>query len=182
MQHDSSLGAKPELYQPGGILLSALFALGCGYFYYWYFTIPQFPALQSPMVHLHVPLGVLALAAAMTAFAMALYGVLKFGHMPSVVMVLQGLTGGVFLINLVVGAYLANYTWGTYWNWDPKEIWALIIFIYVILPTSLCIALLRINWLRIALLALQLVGFLFVLSLDYWMHGLHSYGFLFIGE
>ena len=27
---------------------------------------------------------------------------------------------------IAAGAYWANQTWGSYWNWDPKETWAAI--------------------------------------------------------
>jgi cytochrome c-type biogenesis protein CcsB len=29
-------------------------------------------------------------------------------------------------LTIATGAYWANQTWGTYWNWDPKETWAAI--------------------------------------------------------
>ena len=29
-------------------------------------------------------------------------------------------------IGIFVGAIWANVSWGTYWSWDPKEVWALI--------------------------------------------------------
>ncbi|XAR69523.1 hypothetical protein NMG60_11001142 [Bertholletia excelsa] len=35
--------------------------------------------------------------------------------------------GFIFLtIGILSGAVWANETWGSYWNWDPKEIWAFI--------------------------------------------------------
>ena len=34
-------------------------------------------------------------------------------------------------IGIVTGAFWANVAWGTYWGWDPKETWSLIVwFIY----------------------------------------------------
>ncbi|GHS91160.1 hypothetical protein FACS1894203_1410 [Bacteroidia bacterium] len=30
---------------------------------------------------------------------------------------------------IFVGAIWANVSWGRYWGWDPKEVWALITFI-----------------------------------------------------
>lgn len=32
-------------------------------------------------------------------------------------------------IGILLGAVWANVSWGTYWSWDPKEVWALIAFI-----------------------------------------------------
>ena len=37
-------------------------------------------------------------------------------------------------IGIFLGAVWANVSWGTYWNWDPKEVWALITFIIYALP------------------------------------------------
>jgi len=39
------------------------------------------------------------------------------------------LTVGVF-----IGAIWANVSWGSYWSWDPKEVWALITLIIYALP------------------------------------------------
>src|SRR5512133_992487 len=34
-------------------------------------------------------------------------------------------------LGIVTGAAWANYAWGTYWSWDPKETWSLIVwFVY----------------------------------------------------
>ena len=42
----------------------------------------------------------------------------------------------VFLLALgiVIGALWANISWGNYWTWDPKEVWALITLIVYALP------------------------------------------------
>ena len=29
-------------------------------------------------------------------------------------------------IGIITGAVWANYAWGSYWSWDPKETWSLI--------------------------------------------------------
>ena len=31
-------------------------------------------------------------------------------------------------IGIFIGAVWANVSWGSYWAWDPKEVWALITF------------------------------------------------------
>lgn len=38
---------------------------------------------------------------------------------------------GTFLLGtgIVLGAVWANVSWGSYWSWDPKEVWALAAFI-----------------------------------------------------
>ena len=35
---------------------------------------------------------------------------------------------GSLAVGIFVGAVWANVSWGTYWSWDAKEVWALITF------------------------------------------------------
>ena len=37
-------------------------------------------------------------------------------------------------IGIIIGAVWANISWGNYWSWDPKEVWALITLIVYALP------------------------------------------------
>ena len=37
-------------------------------------------------------------------------------------------------VGIIIGALWANISWGTYWSWDPKEVWALITLIIYSLP------------------------------------------------
>ena len=48
----------------------------------------------------------------------------------------------VFLltVGIFVGAIWANVSWGRYWGWDPKEVWALItmlVYAFALHPSSL---------------------------------------------
>ncbi|MDR0610170.1 MAG: cytochrome c biogenesis protein CcsA [Planctomycetaceae bacterium] len=43
----------------------------------------------------------------------------------------------LLILGTVLGARWADYSWGRFWSWDPKEVWALItIFFYVIVLHS----------------------------------------------
>ena len=35
---------------------------------------------------------------------------------------------------IVIGAVWANISWGNYWSWDPKEVWALITLLVYLYP------------------------------------------------
>ena len=37
-------------------------------------------------------------------------------------------------IGIIIGAVWANVSWGNYWSWDPKEVWALITLIIYSIP------------------------------------------------
>lgn len=94
------------------------------------------PVLQSPLLSIHVV--VIMIAYSLLAFTM-LNGVtalvLHFSkkdcteeieYLSVVSRIL--LYPAVFLltIGIFVGAVWANVSWGRYWGWDPKEVWALI--------------------------------------------------------
>jgi len=79
-------------------------------------------------------------------------------------------------VGIVSGAVWANYAWGTYWSWDPKETWSLITwFIYA----AYLHARVTRGWKGKRAAYLSIAGFLAVLFL-YWgvsfiLPGLHAY-------
>ena len=40
-----------------------------------------------------------------------------------------GLGFPLLTIGIIAGAVWANEAWGSYWSWDPKETWALIVWL-----------------------------------------------------
>ncbi len=79
-------------------------------------------------------------------------------------------------VGIVSGAVWANYAWGTYWSWDPKETWSLITwFIYA----AYLHARITRGWRGRRAAYLSIVGFMAVIFL-YWgvsfvLPGLHAY-------
>ncbi|MDO4725238.1 MAG: c-type cytochrome biogenesis protein CcsB [Comamonadaceae bacterium] len=82
-----------------------------------------------------------------------------------------------FTLATVLGAIWADQAWGRYWSWDPKETWALIVWLnYASWLHSRMLKGWRGPWLAWwALLSLALTGFAF-LGVNLLMGGLHSYG------
>jgi len=80
-------------------------------------------------------------------------------------------------LGIITGAVWANYAWGTYWSWDPKETWSLIVwFIYAAFLHARITrgwAGRRAAWLSIAGFAATIFCYLGVNLL---LSGLHSYG------
>ena len=80
-------------------------------------------------------------------------------------------------LGIITGAAWANYAWGTYWSWDPKETWSLITWIiYAIYLHARFVK----GWSEKRLAYISCFGFLCVLF-TYWgvnllLSGLHSYG------
>jgi len=80
-------------------------------------------------------------------------------------------------IGIVTGAFWANVAWGTYWSWDPKETWSLIV--WLIYAAYLHARITR-GWRGVKAAMLSIVGFLATifcyLGVNLILSGLHSYG------
>jgi len=79
-------------------------------------------------------------------------------------------------LGIITGAAWANYAWGSYWTWDPKETWSLITwFVYA----AFLHARVTRDWRGRKAALLSLVGFAAVLftyfGVNYLISGLHSY-------
>ncbi|MDE6288345.1 MAG: cytochrome c biogenesis protein CcsA, partial [Muribaculaceae bacterium] len=138
---------------------------------------PVVPVLRSPLLSLHVlsvmlaytGLAIIALCSA--AYLCGRRHLLVFSRkllLPTVFL----LTAGIF-----IGAVWADRSWGRYWGWDPKEVWALITLLIYSFPlhTSLlpCLRCKR------AFAIYTFVAFITVLityfGVNFFMRGLHSY-------
>jgi len=80
-------------------------------------------------------------------------------------------------IGIITGAVWANYAWGSYWSWDPKETWSLITwFVYA----AFIHARLTRGWRGRRTAILSIIGFAAVLftflGVNFLLSGLHSYG------
>jgi cytochrome c-type biogenesis protein CcsB len=80
-------------------------------------------------------------------------------------------------LGIVTGAAWANYAWGTYWSWDPKETWSLIVwFVYA----AFLHARITRGWVGRRAAILSVVGFAATifcyLGVNLFLSGLHSYG------
>lgn len=88
------------------------------------------------------------------------------------------LTPTVFLLafGIFIGAVWANVSWGSYWQWDPKETWALITLLVYCLPLHRFVGLnkspLRFNvYLAIAFVSVLITYF----GVNFFLGGMHSY-------
>lgn len=80
---------------------------------------------------------------------------------------------------IILGGIWADYSWGRFWGWDPKETWALIVLLgYIIILHSRLV-----GWLKnFGMLAAGIITFNLVVMAWYGVNfvlgaGLHSYGF-----
>lgn len=80
-------------------------------------------------------------------------------------------------LGIITGAAWANYAWGTYWSWDPKETWSLIVwFVYA----AFLHARITKGWVGKRAAWLSIIGFAATifcyLGVNLLLSGLHSYG------
>jgi ABC-type transport system involved in cytochrome c biogenesis permease subunit len=93
----------------------------------------------------------------------------------------KALQAGVLLLSagIVLGGVWADYSWGRFWAWDPKEVWALVALLGYLTVLHARFA----GWVgHRGLAALSVACFAFVIMAWYGVNfvlgaGLHSYGF-----
>jgi cytochrome c-type biogenesis protein CcsB len=147
---------------------------------------PLIPALQSNWLVAHVITCFLGYA----AFAMSFIAAVLFvaaalwasaaKALPEKILddivyrsVLVGLP--MLTIGIVTGAAWADYAWGSYWSWDPKETWSLITWLVY---SAFLHARLARGWSGLRAAGLSIVGFGAVMFTYFgvnYLPGLHSY-------
>ncbi|SFF66271.1 cytochrome c-type biogenesis protein CcsB [Duganella sp. CF458] len=149
---------------------------------------PLVPALQSWWMKIHVPAnfigyGTFALAAMVaSAYLLKSHGLLV-DRLPSLDVLDDVMYKAIsigfafFTIATILGALWAAEAWGGYWSWDPKETWALIVWLnYAAWLHMRLMSGLRGRpaawW---ALVGLLVTTFAF-LGVNMFLSGLHSYG------
>jgi cytochrome c-type biogenesis protein CcsB len=149
---------------------------------------PLVPALQSWWMKIHVPAnfigyGTFALSAMVgSAYLLKSHGYLV-DRLPSLEVLddvmYKAISVGFafFTVATILGALWAAEAWGGYWSWDPKETWALIVWLnYAAWLHMRLMSGLRGRvaawW---ALIGLLVTTFAF-LGVNMFLSGLHSYG------
>jgi cytochrome c-type biogenesis protein CcsB len=153
---------------------------------------PLMPALKSPWLAIHVITCFVGYAAFAVSFWFSILFLIKetrgkknpspLRFLPSTRLldeinyrsILIGFP--MLTLGIVTGAAWANYAWGSYWSWDPKETWSLITwFIYA----AFLHARLARGWSGRKTAVLSIVGFAAVIftyfGVNYLISGLHSY-------
>jgi cytochrome c-type biogenesis protein CcsB len=147
------------------------------------------PVLHSPILAVHVSLIMMSYALLTLTFLSAVVAVFLHGYHPSSVVkrqieqlrlisivllypALALLGAGIFM-----GAVWANVSWGRYWSWDPKEVWALISFL--VYPACLHRSSMPFFRRPMVFHLFMIVAFLTVLmtyvGVNFFLGGMHSY-------
>ena len=151
---------------------------------------PLIPALQSYWMKVHVPAnfigyGAFALAAMIGVADLLVRRGILASRLPSLEVLGDVMYKAIaigfafFTIATILGALWAAEAWGTYWQWDPKETWAFIVWLnyaawlHIRLTKGLRGPMLA-WW---AVIGLLVTAFAFV-GVNMFLSGLHSYGSL----
>ena len=149
---------------------------------------PLVPALQSWWMKIHVPANFIGYGTfSLSAMVAAAYLLKSSGHLVDRLPSLEVLDDvmykaisvgfAFFTVATILGALWAAEAWGGYWSWDPKETWALIVWLnyaawlHMRLMTGLR-GRVAAWW---ALIGLLVTTFAF-LGVNMFLSGLHSYG------
>jgi len=149
---------------------------------------PLVPALQSWWMKIHVPANFIGYGTFALASMVAVAYLLKargylVDRLPSLELLDDVMYKAIavgfafFTIATILGALWAAEAWGGYWSWDPKETWALIVW----LNYAAWLHMRLIKGLRgqiaawWALVGLLVTTFAF-LGVNMFLSGLHSYG------
>ena len=157
--------------------------------------LPLPPILRSIWLPIHVILSFLGDAFFALTFCVSLMYLIQERHikqkkmgrmmslLPSLALLDQLnyrlLTIGFPLLTLgiITGSIWAEYAWGSYWSWDPKETWSLITWLVY---AALLHQRLTVGWRGKKAAWVAIVGFALVLftflGVNLLLSGLHSYG------
>ena len=103
-------------------------------------THPLLPVLRSPFFSLHISTIVTAYALLLTILVVGIIALIKpkdkvrLERLKSLSTAMLYPAVALLAIGIFIGAIWANVSWGNYWSWDPKEVWALITLLIYAAP------------------------------------------------
>ena len=103
-------------------------------------THPLLPVLHSPFFSIHIATIVTAYALLLGIMVVGIIAILKpkktarLERLKRLSMAMLYPAVALLAIGIFIGAVWANVSWGNYWSWDPKEVWALITLLIYAAP------------------------------------------------
>ena len=103
-------------------------------------THPLLPVLRSPFFSLHISTIVTAYALLLGIVVVSIIALIKpkdkarLERLKSLSTAMLYPAVALLAIGIFIGAIWANVSWGNYWSWDPKEVWALITLLIYAAP------------------------------------------------
>ena len=103
-------------------------------------THPLLPVLRSPFFSFHISTIVTAYALLLGIMVVGIIALIKpkdktrLERLKSLSTTMLYPAVALLAIGIFIGAVWANVSWGNYWSWDPKEVWALITLLIYAAP------------------------------------------------
>lgn len=103
-------------------------------------THQMMPVLRSPLFSVHISTIVTAYALLLAIMVVGIVAMIKpkdlvrMERLKTLSMSMLYPAVALLTIGIFVGAVWANISWGNYWSWDPKEVWALITLLIYAAP------------------------------------------------
>ena len=103
-------------------------------------THPLLPVLRSPFFSLHISTIVTAYALLLGIVVVGIIALIRpkdkarLERLKSLSTAMLYPAVALLAIGIFIGAIWANVSWGNYWSWDPKEVWALITLLIYAAP------------------------------------------------
>ena len=103
-------------------------------------THPLLPVLRSPFFSLHISTIVTAYALLLGILVVSVIALIRpkdkarLERLKSLSTAMLYPAVALLAIGIFIGAIWANVSWGNYWSWDPKEVWALITLLIYAAP------------------------------------------------
>ncbi len=135
------------------VVLPVLLTLGLALTVWYAEAAELLPSLKSIWLAIHVPVATLSVAVFTIAFSVLLLHLAKgyrqahpqhhadsrvmgfLDQLPSAATLdrtaysLHVVAFPLWTFSLIAGAIWAQQAWGSYWNWDPKEVWTFVIWV-----------------------------------------------------
>lgn len=178
---------KKNFFAMGMVAFPVIIILTAVFILFYEPTKPLSPTLKSNWLFAHVTTAIIAYGCFALSFIIAVLGLISakgvsIKDLPSS-LELEKLAhrfvilGMPFLTLLMAtGAIWAEYSWGSYWSWDPKETWSLITWIAysVYIHRNLNGRNTNTQSMKSIILCFGIVMFTF-LGVSLWLPGTHSY-------
>lgn len=103
-------------------------------------THPLLPVLRSPFFSIHISTIVTAYALLLGILVVGIIALVKpkdlarMERLKSLSTAMLYPAVALLAFGIFIGAIWANVSWGNYWSWDPKEVWALITLLIYAAP------------------------------------------------
>lgn len=138
------------------------------------------PVLNSPLLSIHVSVIMLAYALLSITFCCGVTALVlrsRADYLRRLSLLFLHPSLSALGIGIFTGAIWANVSWGAYWSWDPKEVWALItLMVYAVGAHDQSLP-----WLRrplsyhLYMVAAFLTLLMTYFGVNYFLGGMHSY-------